>query len=102
MGLFRRQPPLWAQMLTAQVAQVNQKLDNIDTGVNKIMTEDAAVEADVAAINTDVTALTALIASLQNVNVGDTITAQTKADLDAAVAALGGLVPPPPAPTPAP
>lgn len=90
MGIFRRPtpPPAWAQQLLLQMQQANQQL-------GKLVSEDAAVEQDVAAINTDVTALTALIASLENVNVGDTITPQTKADLDAAVAALGKLVPPP-------
>jgi hypothetical protein len=91
MGIFRPRQPAWVTTLLSQNQQILK-------GITTIMSEDAAVEQDVSEINTDVTALTALIASLKNVSVGDTITAQTKADLDAAVAALGNLVPPPPAP----
>jgi uncharacterized phage infection (PIP) family protein YhgE len=116
MGIFNRRPPEWAQMLTAQVAQVNQKLDNINTGVNKIMTEDSAIEAEVTLLTTDVTTLQTLGGTLlANFNAlaaevagGGTPSDQAMTDLSSVVTAITtgiaaiptGPTPPAPAPSP--
>lgn len=96
----RRRPPPWANDLLLQMQQLTQQ---VTKGNKQMASEDAAIEADVSEVATDITALTTIIENLKGVSVGDTITPQTKSDLDAVVAALSGLVTtetPPAPPTP--
>jgi predicted nucleic acid-binding Zn-ribbon protein len=94
MGLFRRPTPPWAQELLLQMQQLTK-------GQNKLMTADDAIEAEVAILQSDATALAAAFAALQaEVAAGGAPSAQTLADLEAAVGAVTATVPPaPPAPS---
>jgi hypothetical protein len=94
MGLFRRPkpPPAWAQELLLQMQQLKLQL-------GKVMSEDAAIEAQVAILTSDATALATAFAALQaEVAGGGSPTDQAMTDLTNAVAAITGTIPPAPAP----
>jgi hypothetical protein len=97
MGFFKRPTPAWAQELLLQMRQLNQQL-------GKILSEDAAIEAQVAILVSDQAALASAFATLEaEVAAGTPPSPQTLADLTAAVSAITGTIPPaptPPAPTP--
>lgn len=88
----------WWQLVSN--VQVLAKLNAIQQQLGKIMSEDAAIEAEVTVLVADAVALKTAFAALEaEVAAGTPPSAQTLADLKAAVDGVTATVPPP-APAP--
>jgi hypothetical protein len=84
--------PWWAE-------QIFDAIQQLQKGSTQIMSEDAAIEAQVAILTSDATALATAFAALQaEVAGGGSPTDQAMTDLTNAVAAITGTIPPAPAP----
>ena len=80
-------------------APVLARLDEIQQQLGNLMSEDAAIEAQVAILVADANTLKTAFATLEaEVAAGAAPSAQTMTDLTNAVSAITGTVPPAPAP----
>jgi hypothetical protein len=104
MGIFHKRPPpppAWAQELLAQNQQLLMQMQQVQKGNTTIMSEDAAIEAQVAILVADQTALATAFATLnEELAAGTPPSAQTMTDLTNAVSAITGTIPPAPTPSP--
>ena len=100
--MWRRKPqeaPEWAIRLEASVLELTKLVRTLTGKEDKIMSEDAAIEAEVTELNADQQALAAAFATLQQeVANGGTPSDQAMTDLQNAVAGITGTIPQAPTP----